>query len=743
MQRTILHVSEILAWADEHRRRTGKFPTVSAGTVRGRPGEKWANINQALRQGLRGLSRGGSLARLLANRRGARNSANLPTHSLTKILHWADAHRRRTGHWPTLHSGAVFAGPGETWVAVDAALRIGLRGLPGGSSLAKLLAKSRGVINRAANPLSITRILHWADLHKKRTGSWPTKTSGMIAESPTETWSAVSEALRRGARGLPGGSSLAMLLAKSRGVRREIANPLSIPQILRWADSHQQQTGDWPRGVSGKILDSPTETWSRVSQALQQGSRGLPGGSSLAKLLAKSRGVLGPSATRFSVSRILRWADSHKKRTGNWPTCEMGQIADSPNDTWVAVNRALSRGLRGLPGGSSLFRLLAKRRGMRWHMRQPPLSVQRILEWADAHKQRTGWWPNNRSTEIPEAPAETWGRIRLALYRGGRGLPTGLSLARLLAQHRGYRDPHSLPDYTVAKILRWADSHKRRTGSWPSRNSGAVHDAPGETWTAVNVALDHGNRGLPSGSSLPRLLAKHRGVRNLGAISKLTIAGILRWADMHKKRTGNWPIVAGGRITDAKGETWTAIDHALRRGTRGLLGGSSLFGLLSERRGVRPHVRHPPLSMPQILRWADAYKRRSGRWPNVHSGSIPEAPGENWERVQVALYQGKRGLPNGLSIAKLLAKHRGFRNIQDLPQMTERLMVTWIRAYYRRHGRMPKHNSGVIPGTNGENWRKVENALRFGLRGMPSGSSLAKLIRKRFPREAEKVSKNR
>ena len=48
------------------------------------------------------------------------------------------------------------------------------------------------------------------------------------------------------------------------------------------------------------------------------------------------------------------------------------QVADAPGETWMAVNLALWQGLRGLPGGWSLARLLkgGQRRGR-------PLSVGR------------------------------------------------------------------------------------------------------------------------------------------------------------------------------------------------------------------------------------------------------------------------------------------------------------------------------------------------------------------------------
>jgi hypothetical protein len=69
------------------------------------------------------------------------------------------------------------------------------------------------------------------------------------------------------------------------------------------------------------------------------------------------------------------------------------------------------------------------------------------------------------------------------------------------------------PPLTVAQILAWADEHHRRTGKWPSANSGLVAGAPGETWVALNAALYAGYRGLPGGDSLAQLLRRERGTK--------------------------------------------------------------------------------------------------------------------------------------------------------------------------------------------------------------------------------------
>jgi hypothetical protein len=63
---------------------------------------------------------------------------------------------------------------------------------------------------------------------------------------------------------------------------------------------------------------------------------------------------------------------------------------------------------------------------------------------------------------------------------------------------------------TVELILTWSDAHHARTERWPNQHAGAVADAPGETWKAVNMALYVGHRGLPGGDTLARLLGRLR-----------------------------------------------------------------------------------------------------------------------------------------------------------------------------------------------------------------------------------------
>jgi hypothetical protein len=579
---------QILAWADAHQRRTGRWPVTASGPVTAGPlGLTWRALDNALRLGFRGLEGGSSLAQLLAEHRHVRNLSQLPRLSQQQILAWADAHQKRTGAWPTAQTGPVAGVRGETWRALDSALRVGLRGLPGGSSLARLLAKRRGVRNLQNLPrLTLRQILAWADAHHRRTGQWPGAVPIPVADGQGETWAGLDTALRNGRRGLPGGSSLARLLAEQRGVRNPKELPrLTVRQVRVWARAHRRRTGDWPTRLSGPVVEAPGETWSAIDAALSQGCRGLPAGLSLAGLLAARRAAPAQDGRPdLRLSRILAWADAHRRRTGAWPTARSGPIPGVPGETWGGVDQALRTNRRGMTGSTSLARLLGEHRGVRWRCYPPPLTEKQVLAWADRHRQRTGAWPTYRSGPIEGTPGETWRMVDTALSRGSRGLRGGRSLARLLASKRGARNRRSLPVLTVTQALAWAKAHHGRTGTWPNSKSGAIAEAPGQTWRGVDLALKWGYRGLKGGVSLARLLARSLGVRNRTNLPTLTAAQVVGWAKAHYRRTGDWPNRQSGEIGGVPGETWHGVDQALRWGYRGLPGGSSLGGLLREYR---------------------------------------------------------------------------------------------------------------------------------------------------------------
>jgi len=360
MSKPVLHIADVLRWADAHYDRTGEWPETKSGELFDAPNEKWVNIDQALRKGLRGFVGGSSLAQLLAKHRNKRNRKRLPRYTYRKILCWADAFYKDTGSWPMHTSGPIASDLGETWMAVDMALRNGRRGMPG----PQLIAERRGVSNATNCPkLTVKKILGWIDDHHRQTGQWPNSNSGQVRASPRDTWQAIDQALKHSVRGLRVRTSLAKLLKRHRRVGRHVRMPvLTVEYILNFADKHHRRTGSWPNVNSGSINGANGESWARVNSALQKGTRGLSGGSTLAKLLVENRGIRRTQyRPRLTKKQILAWADEHHQRHGRWPTCKSGFI-DGQQETWAAIDNALGVGRRGLSGGSSVARVLASRR---------------------------------------------------------------------------------------------------------------------------------------------------------------------------------------------------------------------------------------------------------------------------------------------------------------------------------------------------------------------------------------------
>jgi len=218
--------------------------------------------------------------------------------------------------------------------------------------------------------------------------------------------------------------------------------------------------------------------------------------------------------------------------------------------------------------------------------------------------------------------------------------------------------PRKRAPLTIEMILGWADHHHDETGNWPRANNGYILAAPIERWGRINCALYQGHRGLPGGDTLHRLLAREREVRMLRAVPMLTEDLIVSWAQVHFERNRKWPRAEYDPVFGADGEEWSGIDGCLRGGHRGLPGGDSLAKLLARRLGVRNRTNQPPLTIEEILVWADSYHVITGNWPARSSGveGLPE--GEAWTVIDSSLRAGRRGLPGGSSLARLLREQR-------------------------------------------------------------------------------------
>jgi hypothetical protein len=123
-----------------------------------------------------------------------------------------------------------------------------------------------------------------------------------------------------------------------------------------------------------------------------------------------------PRKPPLTLPLILKWIDSHKSRTGEWPNRRSGPVKSGHlGDNWRKIDNALKLGLHGLEGGSFLALLLVEARGVRIARHAPDLDEEQILAWADRHRERTGNWPTEDSGAVPVEPGEDWHNIDAAL----------------------------------------------------------------------------------------------------------------------------------------------------------------------------------------------------------------------------------------------------------------------------------------------------------------------------------------
>src|SRR5262249_8361084 len=136
-----------------------------------------------------------------------------------------------------------------------------------------------------------------------------------------------------------------------------------------------------------------------------------------------------------------------------------------------------------------------------------PHDEQARAKMSQAHRQRGTLVPGTEPwtaeedeavrTMTPADAVEATGRPLTAVWARRRvlGLPDGRSARPVRGE--------PLSD---AQILGWARIFREAKGKWPSADSPPEHLPEGESWKRLDVSLRRGQRGLPGGSSLSRLL---------------------------------------------------------------------------------------------------------------------------------------------------------------------------------------------------------------------------------------------
>jgi hypothetical protein len=148
---------------------------------------------------------------------------------------------------------------------------------------------------------------------------------------------------------------------------------------------------------------------------------------------------LGMILKPLSDCCIKKWVEGYFNVHGKYPNQKSGEILGT-NTTWVAVNQALSKGLRGLKGNRSLPKFIQSNFSKPSLTTTPDYTEDVIWSWANKHHKQTGKYPNcSRSGRVQFAEEDgyfpvTWSAVDRNFRLGRKGLNGGSSLSKFIKQ---------------------------------------------------------------------------------------------------------------------------------------------------------------------------------------------------------------------------------------------------------------------------------------------------------------------
>ena len=128
------------------------------------------------------------------------------------------------------------------------------------------------------------------------------------------------------------------------------------------------------------------------------------------------------------------WADRAYGLRGSQDDYVRVMESDEPEEEYHAIEREFGREEGVEPGRTAGFDHGG--RGAKMPTDIPPLSIDEIVEWAQAYKEEHNKWPRASSGLVEGVPHKmTWAMVNSALSKGLGGLSGGSSLAEMLEQH--------------------------------------------------------------------------------------------------------------------------------------------------------------------------------------------------------------------------------------------------------------------------------------------------------------------
>jgi hypothetical protein len=646
------------------------------------------------------------------------------------IFRWAQEFREKDkgGAYPDHYSGKVSAvvpgaDPSLSWAGIDRFLR--QEGEVDGSGLEALIE----VFHRTFVPLTESKIVRWANLHKRKHGNFPTFLSGVIdhIEARPDTWANINSALVFGDRGLQGGRTLPEFLDDY--VKR--TNTLSEEKILFWLDAYFEQHGEYPTKSTKGTLEGG-ETWDGIDYALRKGTKGLAKrhpSDSLVDFVLRNRPARRPPAPRFTPFAILAWGKSYFDEHGKLPDPGSGVVADpaARGASWAEVADALLVGKGGLQGGVSLCKFFDSVKAdfeaarAATHAESPGVSAATVdqLDAANA-AQRTG------DVDASEMPP-------LVVAQPVRPITDTPEDVRQHASSVAFVEVKPAP-------VPRGDEEVRAVGSEDGAGTGEARTG--------QAADSHVPRVITAASPVRR--PSRASVRPRKTVARFSPAELSQWIGAYRRATGSLPNVKSGKISQADSEmTWAKVDRVLRSGVNGQQEPITLSYFVQNLR-----FSHLDIAPERIKEWVLNYYAETSRWPAEASVDFVPNPHEmQWCELAAELERRQNGDSPKAGLCEIIDGLRDERirvekarsSSSDVKEaagtkFTVESILRHARLFKEKNGRFPKTSDGVIPGSGGVTWGGVNNLLRYDMVGLHRPSTLKDLLAEQDG--LEKVARN-
>ena len=271
----------------------------------------------------------------------------------------------------------------------------------------------------------------------------------------------------------------------------------------------------------------------------------------------------------------------------------------------------------------------------------------------------------------------------------------------------GFGEKISAWDFIDRRVIELGRKYKNNYGAYPV--SGPISEYPGLTWDILDIAYK-ARKGADQTSLaivFDRADAQEKNGIDLKNLNHEVVTG---WIINHVIQYKKWP----GRNTTTKikdfpHETWAAIDLALRVGTRGLPGRSSLHILANE----------------FVYKKALEFVKNRGYPPHALSGSVDGFPGLTWDIINQAFRNDQSA--NKKTLFDFLGEKGLIKNYKK--SFAQRDILLAVEEYRNDHDlNLPDYTSGPVTlpesGTK-TSWKTINKSLKRGdVDGVPAGTNL-------------------